>query len=55
MGTATSVDEAIAIEQEGIDIVIAQGSEAGGHRSSFYHNSRATINDWYNGTCTTNR
>lgn len=35
MGTATSVDEAIAIEQAGIDIVIAQGSEAGGHRSSF--------------------
>ena len=35
MGTATSVDEAIAIEQEGIDIVIAQGSEAGGHRGSF--------------------
>ena len=31
IGTATSVEEAIANEQAGMDMVIAQGSEAGGH------------------------
>jgi len=34
-GTATTVDEAIALDRAGIDIVVAQGSEAGGHRGSF--------------------
>ncbi len=35
MGTATSVEEAIALERAGMDAVIAQGAEAGGHRGSF--------------------
>jgi len=35
LGTATTVDEAIELERRGIDAVIAQGSEAGGHRGSF--------------------
>lgn len=35
MGTATTVREAIAIEKAGMDIVIVQGSEAGGHRGNF--------------------
>jgi nitronate monooxygenase len=35
VATATTVAEAIAIEQAGADAVVAQGSEAGGHRSSF--------------------
>jgi len=35
IGTATSVEEAIANERAGMDIVIAQGSEAGGHRGAF--------------------
>ncbi len=35
IGTATTVDEAIALERSGVDAVIAQGSEAGGHRGSF--------------------
>jgi nitronate monooxygenase len=35
MATATSVDEARAIEAAGIDAVIAQGIEAGGHRGCF--------------------
>jgi nitronate monooxygenase len=35
MGTATSVDEAVALERAGVDAVVAQGSEAGGHRGSF--------------------
>jgi len=34
-GTATTVDEAIAVERAGIDLVIAQGNEAGGHRGTF--------------------
>ncbi|HXP31599.1 MAG TPA: nitronate monooxygenase [Stellaceae bacterium] len=35
MGTATTVDEAVALERAGVDAVILQGSEAGGHRASF--------------------
>ncbi|WP_412519785.1 NAD(P)H-dependent flavin oxidoreductase [Staphylococcus simulans] len=35
MGTATSVEEAIVNEEAGVDIVVTQGSEAGGHRGSF--------------------
>lgn len=35
MATATSVEEARQIEAQGVDIVIAQGYEAGGHRGIF--------------------
>jgi nitronate monooxygenase len=35
MGTATTVDEAVALELAGVDAVVAQGSEAGGHRGTF--------------------
>ncbi|MCA0987403.1 NAD(P)H-dependent flavin oxidoreductase [Guptibacillus algicola] len=35
IGTATSVEEAILNEQYGMDAVVAQGSEAGGHRGTF--------------------
>jgi nitronate monooxygenase len=35
LGTATTPDEAVAIEQAGADIVVASGFEAGGHRGSF--------------------
>jgi nitronate monooxygenase len=35
MGTATTVDEALALERAGADAVVAQGAEAGGHRSTF--------------------
>ncbi|QQD85045.1 nitronate monooxygenase family protein [Jeotgalicoccus sp. ATCC 8456] len=35
IGTATTVDEAIANESAGMDAIVAQGSEAGGHRGSF--------------------
>ena len=34
-GTATTVDEAVALERAGVDVVVAQGSEAGGHRGTF--------------------
>jgi nitronate monooxygenase len=35
MGTATTVDEAEALEAAGVDVVVASGFEAGGHRGSF--------------------
>lgn len=34
-GTATTLDEALALEAAGVDLVIASGFEAGGHRPSF--------------------
>lgn len=35
MATATTVKEAVQLESCGVDVIIAQGSEAGGHRGSF--------------------
>ena len=35
LGTATTAEEALALEQAGVDVVVAQGGEAGGHRGSF--------------------
>jgi nitronate monooxygenase len=35
MGTATTVAEAVALERAGVDVVVAQGHEAGGHRGTF--------------------
>ncbi|AUS08897.1 nitronate monooxygenase [Laceyella sacchari] len=37
MGTATTVHEAMQLERLGVDAVVAQGSEAGGHRGTFAH------------------
>lgn len=35
IGTATNVAEALLLEQAGIDMIVAQGSEAGGHHGTF--------------------
>ncbi|MBG0568668.1 NAD(P)H-dependent flavin oxidoreductase [Actinoplanes aureus] len=35
IGTATTVDEAVAVEAAGLDVVVASGSDAGGHRGAF--------------------
>jgi nitronate monooxygenase len=35
MTMVTTVDEAIQVVKGGTDIVVAQGAEAGGHRSTF--------------------
>ncbi|MBA2718769.1 MAG: nitronate monooxygenase [Chloroflexi bacterium] len=35
IGTATTADEAVALEGVGVDAVVAQGSEAGAHRGTF--------------------
>ena len=35
IGTATTADEAVALEEAGVHLVVAQGAEAGGHRGTF--------------------
>lgn len=35
IGTATNLEEAYELERSGIDAIVAQGSEAGGHRGTF--------------------
>ncbi len=35
IGTATTVEEAIFVQERGLDAVVVQGEEAGGHRGSF--------------------
>jgi nitronate monooxygenase len=35
IGTATTPDEAVALEVAGVDAIVASGFEAGGHRGSF--------------------
>jgi nitronate monooxygenase len=35
VGAATTLDEALALEEAGVDMIIASGFEAGGHRPSF--------------------
>ncbi|WP_160723698.1 NAD(P)H-dependent flavin oxidoreductase [Bacillus sp. USDA818B3_A] len=43
MGTATTVEEAVENEKAGMDIVVAQGSEAGGHRGNFINRSQDSL------------
>ena len=35
LSSATTVEEALALEERGVDAIIAQGAEAGGHRGTF--------------------
>lgn len=35
IGAATTVDEAIALDRAGLDLIVATGSDAGGHRVAF--------------------
>jgi nitronate monooxygenase len=35
IGTATTVREGLRLQEDGIDVVVAQGAEAGGHRGTF--------------------
>lgn len=46
MATATTLEEALMIEEADVDIIIASGSEAGGHRASFIKPSEDSL------TCT---
>lgn len=43
IGTATTVREAVALEASGVDMVTAQGGEAGGHRGSFLPDSPSNL------------
>jgi nitronate monooxygenase len=43
IGTATTVDEAIALEQAGVDVIAASGFESGGHRGSFLKPSEDSL------------
>lgn len=43
MGTATTVREAVETENAGMDLVVAQGSEAGGHRGSFVNRDQQSL------------
>ena len=43
LGAATTVDEAIALEQAGVDMVVATGFEAGGHRVSFLRSAEESL------------
>jgi nitronate monooxygenase len=43
IGTATTVEEAVAIEKAGADIVVASGFEAGGHRGSFLRSAEESL------------
>lgn len=43
IGTATTVREAIENENAGMDIIVVQGSEAGGHRGSFIDGNQESL------------
>lgn len=43
MGTATTVDEAIALQNAGVDAIVATGFEAGGHRVSFLQSAEDSL------------
>jgi nitronate monooxygenase len=43
IGTATTPDEAIALEQAGVEVVVASGFEAGGHRGSFLRSAQDSL------------
>jgi len=43
VGAATTLDEAIFLESAGVDMIIASGFEAGGHRPSFLASAESSI------------
>lgn len=43
MGTATSLAEATQLEEQGFDLIVAQSSEAGGHRGTFLSTEEETL------------
>lgn len=43
VGAATTLDEAIAIENSGVDAVVATGFDAGGHRVSFLNKAEDSL------------
>jgi len=43
IGTATTVAEAVALEDGGVDVVVASGAEAAGHRVSFLRSAEESL------------
>lgn len=43
VGAATTLDEAIFLDSKGIDMIIASGFEAGGHRPSFLKDAESSV------------
>lgn len=43
IGTATTLDEALALESAGVDAIVATGFEAGGHRVSFLRSAEDSL------------
>jgi nitronate monooxygenase len=43
IGTATTPEEAVALEQAGVDAIVASGFEAGGHRGSFLRSAEDSL------------
>lgn len=43
VGAATTLDEAVFLESKGVDMIIASGFEAGGHRPSFLDKSESSL------------
>ena len=43
IGTATTVDEAAALQSAGVDAIVASGFEAGGHRGSFLRSAEESL------------
>jgi len=43
VGAATTLDEAIFLENTGVDMIIASGFEAGGHRPSFLDSAESSL------------
>src|SRR5216683_132586 len=43
IGTATTPDEAAALQEAGVDVIVASGFEAGGHRGSFLRSAEDSL------------
>lgn len=43
VGGATTVEEAIALDEAGVDAIVASGFEAGGHRMSFLRSAESSL------------
>ena len=43
LATVTTPEEAIAAEAAGVDVIVATGSDAGGHRVSFLHKAEDVL------------
>ncbi|MBJ7519635.1 MAG: nitronate monooxygenase [Solirubrobacteraceae bacterium] len=43
VGTATTVDEAVALDDAGVDAIVATGFEAGGHRVSWLRSAESSL------------